>query len=89
MQLLLHDGTGSTLLSNMNVPLATRHPTTNKFLGKTVFNTMADNEKGMAGSTFANGDITARVDKAPVVVDPATTAITVGTDADSGNMTMA
>jgi flagellar hook protein FlgE len=76
-------GTGSTLLSNLNSPLATRHPTTNKLLGKTIFNTVADNEKGMAGSTFVDGDVTARVSDAPVA-----TTVVLGTDGTSGNATL-
>lgn len=77
-------GAGSTLLSNLNSPLATRHPTTNKILGKSIYNTVADNEKGMAGSTFVDGDVTARVSDAPVVANITATA----TDGTSGNATV-
>jgi len=76
-------GTGSTLVSNLNAPTATRHPTTNKFLGKSIYSTVADNEKGMAGSAFIDGDVTARVHTAPVV---ATFAAAGADDATSGNM---
>lgn len=77
-------GTGSTLVSNLNTPLATRHPTTNKFLGKTVFNTMADNEKGMAGSTLVEGDVTVRVGTAPIAIDLTAFA----NNGTSGNLTL-
>jgi len=77
-------GAGSTLVSNLNSPLATRHPTTNKFLGRSIYNTVADNEKGMAGSNIVNGDVTVRVSHAPVASLPAAT----GADATSGNLTV-
>ncbi len=77
-------GTGSTLVSNLNSPTATRHPTTNKFLGKSIYNTMADNEKGMSGTTFIDGDVTARVHTAPVVG----TINAEAADGTSGNLTV-
>lgn len=77
---------GDTLLVDSTAPTAILHPTTGNYVGKAIYNTVADNEKNMAGSLFIDGSGTYRVDLAParfriktgvVITAGTTTAFTV------------
>lgn len=78
-------GVGSTLVSNLNAPVGKLNATTGKYEGKSITETLADNEKGMAGSQFIDGDATVRVVTAPVLAASTGAAANDGT---SGMMTL-
>lgn len=60
-------GTGSTLVSQLNAPVATKD-SNGKFQGRAIYTSQIDNEKGMAGSIFTGGDVMARASKAPTMI---------------------
>lgn len=73
---------GSTLLTNLNVPVAIQHPTTGMYVGKSFYTTVVDNEKGAAGAQVIEGDAKVMITQAPARIG-ATVAITVGTDVNN------
>ncbi|MBF0245215.1 MAG: flagellar hook-basal body complex protein, partial [Planctomycetes bacterium] len=58
---------GSTLITGLNLPVAQTDSSGN-YQGKAISEHLLDEEKGMAGSMFINGDIKVRVEKAPTQV---------------------
>ena len=58
---------GSTIVTALNAPKANLSSTKKVYEGKPIYKTMVDNEKGMAGTMFTDGDIKAVVETEAVL----------------------